>query len=686
MRIDGLSFARRGRARWDAALVDAALASLLLAASVGTLATLRRDDSPVASAFCCGLLAGAVAFRRRVPVPAAVAALIGLVGYELATHDPTGVFPLIAVALTFYTVGRSGAAHRHPARVGLVAGLGVTGCTIVSAVLHDSAAKTVSQWLVVPAVPLAVGVILARRNALNLRLAEAVTQLRAAQDLHAAQATGEERNRVARDLHDVVAHCVSVMVVQAGAARLVAADSPTNADQALVVISQCGRDALADLRRIIGVLHRDVDPDFGCGAGLADLERLAERIGAAGFPTNVHIDVDTQMPPAVDLVAYQVAQEALTNVVKHAGNGATATIRVTADATTATVEVTNTAGAGPQPLAHSGQGLIGMRERVTSYGGVLRFGPTPDGGYSVRAQIPIEPAHAARADVSVLSALGVKRLRRAIPSWAGDAAIVIGWLVAMEVEAATSTARRGPWILNAAAVALMASAAAWRRRSPLLFLAVVGALAAPLSGGLTSVDRSTVTGLYTLAVPLFTVAAWQPRARAAFGLALWAAIAGAFAAFHHAGLGGLAGAVIFGVVVWTVGRMRWAQRILTVDLTETTAQLAAERDKRAELAVTSERARISRELHGAVARSVVSMVVQAEAARNLLPHKPDDAGVAIRTIEQTGRDALTQLRRILGVLRATSGAPSLLSVDAAPAPPVPPRGENTARLPEQALA
>jgi signal transduction histidine kinase len=232
----------------------------------------------------------------------------------------------------------------------------------------------------------------------------------------------------------------------------------------------------------------------------------------------------------------------------------------------------------------------------------------------------------------------------------------------------------------------MALAAGWRRRSPLLFLAVVGCLAEPLSGGLTSVDRSTVTGLYTLAVPLFTVAAWQPRARAGFGMALWVTVAGAFAAFRHASFGGFAGAAVIGMVVWAVGRISWGQRILTIELTETTARLAVERDQRAELAVATERIRIARQLHGLVARGVVTMVVQAEAARNLLTHEPDGAAAAIRAIEQSGRDALTQLRRILGVLRSTTDSAVPLAFDAAPASSVPPPHDNTLRLPERALA
>ena len=139
------------------------------------------------------------------------------------------------------------------------------------------------------------------------------------------------------------------------------------------------------------------------------------------------------------------------------------------------------------------------------------------------------------------------------------------------------------------------------------------------------------------------------------------------------------------MVVWSVGRIRWGQRSLTTELTETTAQLAAERNKRAELAVATERIRITRQLHGFVARGVVSMVVQTETARSLLIHEPASAASAIRAIEQNGRDALTQLRRILGVLRSTSG-PLVAPAAATPTQPEPHTREDSARLPEHALA
>jgi signal transduction histidine kinase len=570
-------------------------------------------------------------------------------------------------------------------RIVLVAGLGLAATWAVSARLQESLGNAVSSWLVAVMAPLVLGVMLARRSVLSRRLADGAEHLRSEQDLNTAQAAAAERNRVARDLHDVVAHCVSVMVVQAGAARLVAVHNSAGADKALAVIGGCGRDAMVDLRRIVGVLRRTEDPDFGCGAGLGDLRRLAERIDAAGVPTQFQMCGDLNVPPAVDVVAYRVVQEALTNVVRHAGEGATATVNVRVDPTAVNVEVTNTNVAATRQFTSSGHGLVGMKERVAAYGGDLRAGREPNGDYGVRARIPFQPADPPEEGGAAVTRRVVMRpsqwMAQGIASW-----MIVGfWLLVMEVEVATSSARRGPWLLNAAAVAAMALAAGRRRQYPLLFLAVVGAMAVVLSGGLTSLDRSTITGLYSLAVPLFTVAAWEPRTQATMGLTLWAAGASSVAVVHSAAAGGLAGALVMGIVVWTAGRLWRAQLLLNADLTETTMQLAAERDRRAQLAVATERTRIARDLHGPVAHGVTTMVVQAEAARKLLVHQPDKIEAAIRDIEQTGREVLTQLRRILGVLRSTAGTPAPAAIAAAGAPLVARLGEHTTWTPEQVL-
>ena len=214
----------------------------------------------------------------------------------------------------------------------------------------------------------------------------------------------------------------------------------------------------------------------------------------------------------------------------------------------------------------------------------------------------------------------------------------------------------------------MAVAAGWRRHYPLLFLAVVGGLAAALSGGLTSLDRSTITGLYTLAVPLFTVAVWEPRTRATLGLALWAAGASGLAVVHRAGAGA------------TRRRPGDGRRRLGSGTRVARAAAPERRPHRddgaagsrtrstRQLAVATERTRIARDLHGPVAHGVITMVVQAEAARKLLVHEPVEVEAAIRDIEQTGRDALTQLRRILGVLRSPTDPPTATAIHTAGTP------------------
>jgi signal transduction histidine kinase len=670
---------RRSNARGATALIDAGVALMLLAAELAVLAATTRDDAPGVAVAACVIQAGAVALRGRTPVIAVLAALTGMATYVQVTHDATLASPAVAVVLTFYTLGRRGATRRRWVPIVAMSGLGLAATGSVSAQVSDSMASTASSWLVEVVAPLAVGLLLARRSRLSQLLAHAAEQLRAEGDLKTAQAAAEERNRVARDLHDVVAHGVSVMVVQAGAARLMAARSAADADNALAVIGGCGRDAMVDVRRIVGTLRRVEDPDFGRGCGLEDLWHLTERIRAAGVPTTLRMSDGPNVPPAVDVVAFRVVQEALTNVVKHAGIGATASVDVVIGEEAVTIAVTNTEAAERTPSAPSGHGLVGMKERVGAYGGALRVGPEPGGGFGVRAQIPLRAVDGAPTAV-----LTPRRAFRPVP-WMSPAIAtamtVTFWLVVMETEVATSSARRGPVLLNVVAVALMAVAASWRRRFPLLFIAVVGVLAVVLSGGLTSLDRSTVTGLYTLAVPLFTVAAWEPRARATLGLAFWASVAGGVALIHHAPAGGFAGALVMGIAVWTAGRVWRAQVLLNAELAETTARLAAERDQRARLAVTTERLRIARDLHGSVAHGVTTMVVQAEAARALLVLQPWAVDAAIRDIEQTGRDALSQLRLILGVLRTSTSRPLPTEIVAAGVASVARQEDPATRLP-----
>jgi signal transduction histidine kinase len=226
----------------------------------------------------------------------------------------------------------------------------------------------------------------------------------------------EERGRIARELHDVVAHSVSVMVVQAGAARRTMAASPDQATTALGQIESTGRQALVELRRLLGLLR---DGDRGDGAaltpqpGLEHLESLAAAAREAGLPVEVTVEGEPRpLPAGVDLSAYRIVQEALTNSLKHAGP-ARARVRVCYGREALEVQVTDD-GRGERSAARAGEGLvvvtigpdgvlelpgrrdggghglIGMRERVALFGGTLEAGADPGGGYRVAARLPLD--------------------------------------------------------------------------------------------------------------------------------------------------------------------------------------------------------------------------------------------------------------------------------------------------------
>jgi signal transduction histidine kinase len=210
-----------------------------------------------------------------------------------------------------------------------------------------------------------------------------------------AQAVADERRRIARELHDVVAHHVSVMGVLATGSRRMLARDPAAADEALATIEETGRTALREMRRLLSVLRTDAEPagELEPQPGLAGVEALVEQVSEAGLPTSLRVDgFRTPLDPGVALTVYRIVQEALTNALKHAGAAATAEVRLYLGRAELVVEVTDT-GRGPQLGAVAvGHGLLGMRERVMLYGGKLRTGPRPGGGFRVFARIPLDGA------------------------------------------------------------------------------------------------------------------------------------------------------------------------------------------------------------------------------------------------------------------------------------------------------
>jgi signal transduction histidine kinase len=658
----GSAIGRLSHVRWvPTSGQDVVVAAVL---SVGALvgAGSLRFEAPLSLAVVFGLISTtAVGWRRRWPLGAALVALSAMLVYQQVTTDANMVFEPLAVVLTFYMLGRRAVTGRDLAAVSaaLAGALGV--CAAISANSKGglSAVASLMAWGPIVVVPTVAGIVVARRARLADALAVTVSRLTDEEQLRGLLAVEEERNRVARELHDIVAHSLSVMVIQAGAVRMVAEADPGAGRGALRVIAETGREAMADLRRIMGVLRRDDEVLVGGRLSIEQLGPLVDRVQAAGMPVELIVDGDPYpLPALVSTTVYRLVQEGLTNSIKHAAK-TTARVVLKFEVDVIDLEITDTGngeGDSPsQPLAGGGQGLVGMRERVSIHGGELRTGPGPNGGWSVRARIPlVAPAgNAGSTSERTASEPVPDRSQRSFAVY--DVSFALLALIAVEIEAVLSPYRRGSLAMNAILVGLLPIASIWRRRAPLGFLALIGLTGAFLSHGLASLHHSTVVGSFALVVGMYTVAAWEPRRRATLGLIAWITGTSALAAVVHAQPGDLLGAMTMSVAVWACGRVMRRQRTLAADLERASNRLRAEREDRNRLAVAAERTRIARELHALVASGVIAMIVQAESAENLVLANTPLALTAATEIERSGRQALAEMRQILGALRASDG-------------------------------
>ena len=372
---------RRPFTRWPRS-ADAALAIGMFLVSVflhpgpddGILVR-RVGDLPIAVLLLFAVASGALYWRRRYPtvvLAIALAAWLLTLGRE---YSNIGGVTLLAL----YATGRyAGSARWGQAGVAAAIGLLIGDNIIASLPWGDSAFGSVVMfgvWYV------------GRRLRLRAERAAELVSQRAAED---RRIVIDERARIARELHDVVAHRVSMMTVQAGAAQAVAADDPAAALEAMGAVEEAGREALAELRHLLGVLRPDADPDgLGPQPGLADLPRLIEQMQKAGLDVSLLTDsLPPALPTRVELSAYRIVQESLTNVLKHAGPGARTEVRLGVDGRSIVIEVTDD-GRGGTTLPGSGHGTVGMRERALLLGGRLEAGPRPAGGFRVYAQLPI---------------------------------------------------------------------------------------------------------------------------------------------------------------------------------------------------------------------------------------------------------------------------------------------------------
>ena len=358
-----------------------------------------------------------LAFRRRYP-----AASFGVImAAVLATNGYTTTVTFAAVIFAAYS-----AVVYSRYRWLAVLGVAVVA-VIVTAAFPDTTppvpARFTALLILLPTVAVAIAMRTWRQRAGDS--AERLLRAQAEHEAETHRAVEAERARIASELHDVVTHNVSVMVVQAGAARRVLGSSPGQApgvDGALLAVEASGRTAMGELRHLLGLLApsgeaRGADdavlvpqPDLG------QVRSLVERVRAAGLPVELVITGARALPPGVDLAAYRVVQEALTNVIKHA-NQARSVVRIEYGPSELLIDVADdgrpSSAAAPgatgpgrsQPPGAGGRGLIGLRERIAIYGGDLDAGPRPGGGWRVRARIPIDPAGAIGA-MGAISATG----------------------------------------------------------------------------------------------------------------------------------------------------------------------------------------------------------------------------------------------------------------------------------------
>jgi signal transduction histidine kinase len=643
--------------RW----VDWVFAVLL---TIGELANAVSQPHPnlgVLAVVSLIVLTSSVAWRRRDPVLATLVAITGLIAfYRSSGNDAYGLAEMTVIPLNFYMLGRRSRGRENAVAFALVFGYWLAADAVITyAQAGASVGLVLGSGALFGGLPFAVGRTLATRSSLTRELEASAARLQEEQEVSAHHAAGEERNRMARELHDVIAHSVSVMVIQCSGARSVARGDFGAALTALQVVESSGREALVELRRIVGVLRRGSDELAGSAApGLSQLQALVDRARTSGLPVELRIKGRYALSPGLDLVAYRIVQEALTNVIKHAGPVPTV-VSVRFTARELELEVSDT-GRGStrerQDRDGPGHGLLGMGERVALYGGELAAGPRAEGGFEVRARIPFHGKVSSAQELTAAPAgPGVMVAAADHLRWPWLDPLLAGVaLTVLEIGVLTGSHRRGPLALTLIVVAGMALMTIWRRRSPLLFLVIVGALATVLNHALTSLDNLALVAAYVLLVPAYAVGAWEKRPKAVLGLAIFfSGSAINVLVVRHQTVGDFAGGAVLVCAAWAAGRAIRSRRVLTSELELILARLAVEREDRARLAVAGERSRIARELHAVVARSVAVMVIQAEAARGLLERDPVRADAAMAAIEDTGRQTLAEMRRILGVLRHT---------------------------------
>jgi signal transduction histidine kinase len=368
--------------------LDIAIAAVFVALSLAEVFVNGTVKSPVEHVVVTGLAMAALAWRRRFPIGVAVL----VIGSNVITN-PQGEFSvLLSLVLVSFTVG----AETEPPRsyVGLAAVLVPFMAAMIRAGLVPS---DIAAALVFLVGPWAVGALVRQRSAHAAEAVSRAERLEREQEMQATLAAAAERTRIARELHDIVSHSISVVTIQTQAVRRRL--GPEHAKEAadLAAVEATAREALAEMRRLFGVLRADGESaSLTPQPGLSELRRLVGQVGSESLAVSLEVEGEPyDLPPGLDLAAYRIAQEGLTNALRHSG-ASEATVRVRYGDRHVDVEVVDNgrglAAARPAGAAPAGHGLVGIRERVALYDGTVELTQGPAGGVRLAARLPVGEA------------------------------------------------------------------------------------------------------------------------------------------------------------------------------------------------------------------------------------------------------------------------------------------------------
>jgi signal transduction histidine kinase len=378
----------RGLSAHDWRVIDRAIVVVLFVIVESEVAGASAIQGPrVLNALLLGAVTLTFLWRRSRPFVTLGAALGGLTLSQLLLTPPPDLFAaILMLMISSYSAG----AHLEGRRA--LVGLAITVGTVTTvAVIYDPG-DIFFPVAFFCAIPWLVGRTLRNHTNLARELAENAERAEHARADQERRAIAAERSRIARELHDVLAHSLSVMVVQSGAARRIVERDPERAAQAAELVRETGREALVELRHLFGPVRRGEGEALSGPPSISRIDQLAERARGAGVSVELSVEgTPVDLPPGVDLTAYRVVQEALTNTLKHAGSAhATVTVSYGRGEVVIAVEDDGRSGGGALDDG-GGHGLVGMRERVGLDGGVIQAGPREQGGFAVRVRLPTRP-------------------------------------------------------------------------------------------------------------------------------------------------------------------------------------------------------------------------------------------------------------------------------------------------------